>query len=140
MTWTHMLHLLGATLWMGGVLAGAVLLAPMARADSMEARDALLRGQKLVLRVVADGGAAVALLSGAALIWAAPAVFLGMRWLQVKLVFVALLVVMEVVAGRTGKKMSREEAGITPAAAWVIVAATLTVVVCVLLLATVFRA
>ncbi len=84
-SWLLAFHVLGIVLWMGGLLAACVALAQSSAADPAT-RSAIAQSARKLLRVLADPGAALAILAGGWLLGADFSGYLSLRWFQTKLV------------------------------------------------------
>ena len=87
-------HVFGVILWISGLLGTTVLLGRHLQETSPDARQALSRVERTVLRAFADPGAFVTLAAGIALVTTNPAYFLASRWLHIKLAFVVILILL----------------------------------------------
>jgi putative membrane protein len=104
--WLLVLHVLGFTLWISGLLmASLVLLRHVGVADP-QARASLAGIEKLALRGLADPGATLAILAGILLITTNSPYYLHARWLHIKFIFVLLLIVLHVIVGTRSKAFS----------------------------------
>ncbi len=91
-SWLIAVHVTGVVLWVGGLLAVALVLAQHTQETAAEARAALAKLERKILRAVGEPGATVAILAGIALVWTNSGYYLHARWLHLKLAFVLLLV------------------------------------------------
>jgi protoporphyrinogen IX oxidase len=104
--WLLVLHVLGFTLWISGLLmASLVLLRHVGVADP-QARSSLAGIEKLGLRALADPGATLAILAGILLITTNSPYYLHARWLHIKFIFVLLLIALHVIVGTRSKAFS----------------------------------
>ena len=110
-------HVFGLVFWVSGLLVTSMALTRHTQEASAEARQALARLERIILRGLADPGALLTILAGAGLISTNPHYFLHAPWLHIKLTFVLLLiglhgmVAMRTKAFATGKiEMQRSEA------------------------------
>lgn len=104
--WLLVLHVLGFTLWISGLLmASLVLLRHVGVADP-QARTSLAGIEKLGLRALADPGATLAILAGILLIMTNSPYYLHARWLHIKFIFVLLLIALHVIVGTRSKAFS----------------------------------
>ena len=104
--WLLVLHVLGFTLWISGLLmASLVLLRHVGVADP-QARTNLAGIEKLGLRALADPGATLAILAGILLIMTNSPYYLHARWLHIKFIFVLLLIALHVIVGTRSKAFS----------------------------------
>lgn len=90
--WTLVFHILGLLFWIGGLLIATQMLAQHAREISPEARQALGRMEKKLLRSMANPGALLTIITGMILIFTNPSYYLHAGWLHAKLALVAVLV------------------------------------------------
>jgi protoporphyrinogen IX oxidase len=104
--WLLVLHVLGFTLWISGLLmASLVLLRHVGVADP-QARTSLAGIEKLGLRALADPGATLAILAGILLVTTNSPYYLHARWLHIKFIFVLLLIALHVIVGTRSKAFS----------------------------------
>ncbi|MBZ5662862.1 MAG: CopD family protein [Acidobacteriia bacterium] len=110
-------HVLGLVFWVSGLLVTSMALTRHTQEGSAEARQALARLERIFLRGLADPGALLTVLAGAALIMTNSHYYLHAPWLHIKLTFVLLLiglhgmVAMRTKAFATGRvAMQRSEA------------------------------
>jgi protoporphyrinogen IX oxidase len=104
--WLLVLHVLGFTLWISGLLmASLVLLRHVGVADP-QARSSLAGIEKLGLRALADPGATLAILAGILLVTTNSPYYLHARWLHIKFIFVLLLIALHVIVGTRSKAFS----------------------------------
>jgi uncharacterized membrane protein len=97
--WLLALHVLGFSLWMGGLLGAAVALAASAAAS------------RKLLRALADPGAGLALLAGVWMLMTDAAGYLAQPWFQTKMVVaVGLIGLHGAIAMRTKRAASSEAA------------------------------
>src|SRR6266853_1178160 len=90
--WTLVGHVFGLVLWMAGLIMTAAVLVEHSQETSPEVRRTLARMGRICLRRFADPGAFLTLLAGIILVATNRAYYLHARWLQIKLVFVAVLI------------------------------------------------
>ena len=107
--WLIAVHVTGVVLWVSALLAAALVLAQHTQEPGAEARAALAKLERKILRGVGDPGATLAILAGIALIWTNPGYYLHARWLHLKLSFVLLLVGATVLLGVTAKRYAAGE-------------------------------
>ena len=100
--WLLVLHILGFTLWISGLLMTTFVLLRHIGVTAPEARASLAGAEKLALRALGDPGAFLAILAGILLITTNRSYYLHARWLHIKFIFVVLLIALHViVATRT---------------------------------------
>ena len=92
--WILVFHLTGLVFWLGSLLVVTHIMAIHSEEPSMEVREALGRLEVKLLRGLAHPGAAVMVISGIILMGENPH-YLHERWLQAKLVLVALLIILD---------------------------------------------
>ena len=85
-------HIFGQLFWVGGLLVTSMALTRHTQEASTEARQALVRLERIYLRGLADPGALLAILAGISLIMTRPSYYLHAPWLHIKLTFVLLLI------------------------------------------------
>ncbi len=90
--WTLVVHILGLTLWVGGLLVTTIALSRHAQETSSEGRDALARLERLFLRTMADPGALLTIVAGIILISTNSTYYLHASWLHIKFLFVLMLI------------------------------------------------
>jgi putative membrane protein len=103
--WTLVAHVFGFVLWIAGLLATTVILAQHSQETSTEARRTLARIGRICMRGLADPGAFLTLLAGVILITTNRTYYLHARWLHIKLVFVAVLIVLHGLVAIRNKSM-----------------------------------
>jgi putative membrane protein len=91
-SWLIAVHVTGVVLWVGSLLAVALVLAQHTQETNAEARTALAKLERKILRAAGDPGATIAILTGIALVWTNSGYYFHARWLHLKLTFVLLLV------------------------------------------------
>jgi putative membrane protein len=101
--WLLVLHVLGFTLWISGLMMTSLVLLRHVGETTVEARTALGRIEKLGLRALADPGAFLAILAGVLLITTNSSYYLHARWLHIKFTFVLLLIALHVIVGTRSK-------------------------------------
>jgi len=101
--WLLVLHILGFTLWISGLLMASFVLLKHVREKVPEARASLAAIEKLALRGLADPGATLAILGGILLVLSNRQYYLHAGWLHIKLVFVLLLIALHVIVGTRSK-------------------------------------
>jgi protoporphyrinogen IX oxidase len=90
--WTLVVHILGLTLWVGGLLVTTIALSRHAQETSSEGRAALARLERLFLRAMADPGALLTIVAGITLISSNSSYYLHASWLHIKFLFVLMLI------------------------------------------------
>ena len=101
--WLLVLHILGFTLWISGLLMTSLVLLRRIGATAPETRASLAAIEKLGLRAMADPGAFLAILAGILLIMTNRSYYLHARWLHIKFIFVLLLIALHVIVGTRSK-------------------------------------
>ena len=101
--WLLVVHILGFTLWIAGLLMTSFVLLRHIGTAAPEARASLAGIEKLGLRALADPGAFLAILAGILLITTNSPYYLQARWLHIKFIFVLLLVALHVIVGTRSK-------------------------------------
>jgi protoporphyrinogen IX oxidase len=104
--WLLVLHVLGFTLWISGLLMTSLVLLRHAGVADPQARSSLAGIEKLSLRGLADPGATLAILAGILLIMTNSTYYLHARWLHIKFIFVLLLIALHVIVGTRSKAFS----------------------------------
>ena len=104
--WLLALHVFAFVLWISGLLLATIVLSRYAQEPSGEARQALARLERTVLRALADPGALVTLIAGIALITTNPAYYLHAGWMHIKLTFVAMLIGVHVIIAIKNKAVA----------------------------------
>ena len=89
--WLLALHVLGIVLWIGGLLAATGVLAQSAAADAA-IRAAVAQPARKLMRLLADPGAALAIVAGGWLLSADAMGYFAQPWFQTKLVVVVGLI------------------------------------------------
>jgi len=92
--WILVVHILGITLWVSGLLVTSMALVRHTQETAPEARQALARLERIFLRALADVGALLAIAAGITLIANNPSYYLHARWLHIKFAFVLMLIVL----------------------------------------------
>jgi uncharacterized membrane protein len=115
-SWLLAFHLLGIALWIGGLLAACVTLAQSAAADSA-ARNAVAQSARKLMRLLADPGAALAILAGGWLLAADFSGYCSLRWFQTKLVVVLGLLALHGAIAVRAKRAAGAES-MSAALAW----------------------
>jgi putative membrane protein len=90
--WTLVVHILGLTLWVSGLLVTTIALSRHAQEPSSEGRAALARLERLFLRSMADPGALLTIVAGIVLISTNSTYYLHASWLHIKFLFVLMLI------------------------------------------------
>jgi protoporphyrinogen IX oxidase len=101
--WLLVMHILGFTLWISGLLMASFVLLRHIGETAPETRASLAGIEKLGLRALADPGASLAILGGILLVSTNSSYYLHARWLHIKLVFVLLLIALHVIVGTRSK-------------------------------------
>ncbi|HEV3208844.1 MAG TPA: CopD family protein [Chthoniobacterales bacterium] len=104
--WLLVLHVLGFTLWISGLLMTSLVLLRHVGVADPQARSSLAGIEKLSLRGLADPGATLAILAGILLIMTNSTYYLHARWLHIKFIFVLLLIALHVIVGTRSKAFS----------------------------------
>jgi len=94
--WALVFHVVGFVFWMAGLLVATQVLGAHLDETSPSAQEALARLESKLLRGVAHPGAAITVLAGIAVVWMQPD-YLHQRWLQAKLLLVAMLIGLDLV-------------------------------------------
>src|ERR1700680_4813626 len=102
-SWLLVLHILGFTLWISGLLMTSFVLLRHIAVTSPETGANLAGIEKLGLRAMADPGAFLAILAGVLLIMTNRPYFFHARWLRIKLIFVLLLIALHFIVGTRSK-------------------------------------
>jgi putative membrane protein len=97
--WLLVMHIFGFTLWISGLMMTSFVLLRHIGTASPDSRASLAGIEKLGLRALADPGAFLAILAGILLIFTNRAYYLHARWLHIKFIFVALLIILHVIVG-----------------------------------------
>ena len=134
-SWTLAVHIFGLVLWVGGLLATTMVMARHAGEQSAEARAALGKVERVLLRAFADPGALLTLLAGIMLITTNRAYYLHARWLHIKLVFVLALIVLHGITAMRSKKLASGQAVLSSGQARFLFATILIVFVLILVCA-----
>lgn len=108
-SWLIAVHVMGVVLWVGSLLVAALVLAQHTQETAAEARTALAKLGRKILRAIADPGATLAILAGIAIIWTNSGYYLHARWLHLKLIFVLLLVGATVLFGVNTRRYAAGE-------------------------------
>jgi len=112
--WTLVGHVFGLVLWIGGLVMTTAVLAQYSPETSLEARQTLARMGRICLRGFADPGAVLTLLAGIILVATNRAYYLHARWLHVKMVFVAVLIVVHGIVAISNKFVVSGRANLHP--------------------------
>ncbi len=106
--WTLVFHLIGLVFWIGGLLIATQVFAQHSQEAAPEAREALARIERRLLRAMANPGALLTVLSGIILILSNKSYYLHASWLHAKLALVVLLIGLHgVVLSRSRAVLSR---------------------------------
>ncbi len=89
--WALVFHILGIVVWMAGLLMVTQILAAHTRETAAEAREALARVERKLLKGVSIPGAAITLLAGGAVL-VFQRDYIRQGWLHAKLFLVAILI------------------------------------------------
>ena len=111
-SWTLVAHVFGLVLWVGGLLVTAMVMARHAAEQSSEARAALSKVERTLLRGMADPGALLTILAGIILITTNRAYYLHAGWLHIKLAFVIALIVVHGVVAIRSKRLATGQASV----------------------------
>lgn len=101
--WLLVIHILGFTLWISGLLMTTFVLLRHIRETAPEGRASLAAVERLGLRAMGDPGAFLAILAGILLITTNSSYYLHARWLHIKFIFVLLLLALHVIVGTRSK-------------------------------------
>jgi len=101
--WLLVIHIFGLVLWISGLVTTTIVLSQIAQESSAEGRQALARVQRVLLRALADPGALITLAAGIAIAATNSSYYFHARWLQIKLAFVVILIVLHVMIAIKGK-------------------------------------
>jgi len=93
-SWMLLVHVVGIVMWVGGLLITTQVLMQHAQEPSKEAWEALARLEGKLRQGMSNPGAILTVLSGVVLIALNPSYYLHAHWLQIKLAFVLLLLVL----------------------------------------------
>ena len=96
-------HIWGLVFWVSGLLVTGMALTRHTQEASAEARQALVRLERIYLRGLADPGALLTILAGAGLVMTNSSYYLRAPWLHIKLTFVLLLIGLHVVVATRSK-------------------------------------
>jgi putative membrane protein len=108
-SWLIAVHVTGVVMWVGSLLAVALVLAQHTQETGAEARATLAKLERKILRAVSDPSATLAILAGIAIVWTNSGYYLHARWLHLKLIFVLLLVGATVLLGINTKRYAAGE-------------------------------
>jgi putative membrane protein len=131
--WTLVGHVLGFVLWIAGLLATTLILAQHCQETSAETRRSLARLGRICMRGLADPGALLALSGGVILITTNQSYYLHARWLHIKLVFVAVLIVLHGLVAIRNKSMISGSTNFPPTHAKILFVAILLVFLLILI-------
>jgi putative membrane protein len=126
-------HVFGLVLWMSGLLTTTILLGRHLQESSPDARQALARVERIVLRGLADPGALVTLLAGIALVTTNRSYYLGARWLYIKLAFVLIMILLHGMIAMKAKAVAAGRAATDPGQAKTLMILVLLVFVSILI-------
>lgn len=131
-SWLLALHILGIILWTGGLLAATAVLAQGAAAES-GARSAVAQAARRLMRMLADPGAALAIVAGLWILSLDASGYFAQRWFQTKLVVVIGVVALHGIVAVLAKRASAGGA-FTSRQAWVLFLGVLAAAVAIVLL------
>ncbi len=112
--WLLVGHIFGLVLWISGLLTTTILLRRHLQETSPEARQALARVERTVLRALADPGALVTILAGIGLVTTRPSYFLHAHWLQIKFAFVLILILLHGMIAMKAKAVAAGRGAMDP--------------------------
>ncbi|MGO9640817.1 MAG: CopD family protein [Candidatus Acidiferrales bacterium] len=96
--WLLVVHIVGIVMWVGGLMIVTLIFAQHVQETSPEAKSSLARLEGKLFKSMAGPGAILALLSGVGLIATNPHYFLHAPWLDLKLSFVLILIILHAIA------------------------------------------
>ena len=131
--WTLVAHIFGLVLWVGGLLVTSIVMARHTGEQSPEARAALGKVQRTLLRGMADPGALLTILAGITLITTNRSYYLHAGWLHIKLTFVIVLIVLHGITAVKSKKLASGQASFPSGQAKFLFAAILVVFLSILI-------
>lgn len=131
--WTLVGHVFGFALWIAGLLATTVVLAHHSQETLAEARSSLARMGRICMRGLADPGALLTLVAGVILITTNRSYYLHARWLQIKLVFVAVLIVLHGLVAIRNKSVTSGSTSFPPSHAKILFVAIVFVFLLILI-------
>jgi putative membrane protein len=130
------LHIFGLVLWISGLLGTTIVFSKLVQESSAEARRALVRTQRVMLRAMADPGAFATLAAGIALVAMNPSYYLYATWLYIKLVLVVILIGLHVIIALKGKSAGTRQTALGSSGQMRIVRALILLVFFFILVAT----
>ena len=133
--WTLGVHIFGLVLWAGGLLATTIVMGRLSDEQSPEARAALGKVQRILLRAFVDPGALLTVLAGIILITTNRSYYLHARWLHIKLVFVLGLIILHGITAMRSKKLASGQASLSSGQANFLFATFLIVFILILICA-----
>jgi putative membrane protein len=131
--WIAAVHVFGDMLWVAGLLMTTLLVSRHAQENSSEARATLTRLEKKSMRMMADPGAAIAILGGIALVLTNPHYYVQAAWLHVKLLFVVALIILHGFIGIDMKSVQRATEASSTKKSWALFVTVLVVVGAILI-------
>ncbi len=131
--WILVVHILGFTLWVGGLLATTIALSQHTLEITTEGREGMARVERIFLRGMADPGALLAVLAGITLIVHNPSYYLHARWLHIKLPIVVILIGLHVYIAVTTKSFTAGRTMVTPGQARLLLAAVIVLFLLILI-------
>lgn len=131
-SWLLALHILGIILWTGGLLAATAVLVQGASAESA-ARSAVAQAARKLMRMLADPGAALAIVAGLWILSQDASGYFAQRWFQTKLVVVIGVVALHGIVAVLAKRASAGGA-FTSRQAWVLFLGVLAAAAAIVLL------
>lgn len=96
--WILVFHILGIVLWVGSLLVATQVMAAHTAAPSQEVRETLNRLERKLFNGGAHPGALIVILSGILLFSTNPEYYGHARWMQIKLAFVVVMIIIDVMA------------------------------------------
>jgi putative membrane protein len=133
--WTLVAHIFGLVLWVGGLLVTTIAMGRQTGELSPEARAALGKLQRILLRGMADPGALITIVAGIILISTNRAYYLHALWLHIKLVFVILLILLHGFVAMRSKRLASGQESSQPSQARFLFASILVVFLLILIIA-----
>ena len=131
--WITAVHVFGDMLWVAGMLMTTLLVSRHAQENSPEARATLTRLEKKSMRMMADPGAALAILGGIGLVLTNPSYYMQAAWLHVKLLFVVALIILHGFIGIDMKGVQRAGEASSTTRSWALFVTVLVVVGAILI-------
>jgi putative membrane protein len=126
-------HVFGLVLWVSGLLVTSMALTRHTQETSAEARQALVRLERIYLRGLADPGALLTILAGVGLIMTNSSYYLHAPWLHIKLTFVLFLIGLHGMLAMRTKAFATGRIALQPREARMLVVATLFLFVSILI-------